>query len=268
MEKRGKLLMFNDVKQGKWYFDYVNQAVQLGLMKGINEKTFMPEKGLTRAEAATVAVRLYEATNTSFVKIIKPILKAVLTVFNTELSGGQGSGVFVSNQGFFLTNKHVLGKKGKDGVMEYPKTCSIRMSSGRRLPATVVSVSGTYDLALCKVTRKDIQFPLLKMRFESLPPAVGSAVVAVGSPHGLFATVTDGIVSRHARVMGHEVIQTDAEINPGNSGGALVNLKGQLVGIPTWIARDTEGIAFAISMDNVRDFLVKNNPTVKHNLTS
>jgi putative serine protease PepD len=169
-------------------------------------------------------------------------------------SGGNGSGVVLTSDGFILTNAHVVSVNGStDGV-----SLSVRTSDGGVFPATLVGSDPTNDLAVIKVSPTK---PLDPIEFaESEKINVGDQVVAIGAPLGLEATVTKGIVSalnRTIQVASSEsedqnglefwsgssgrpinlsVIQTDAAINPGNSGGALVNDRGELVGINVAIA--------------------------------
>ncbi|MDF1781806.1 MAG: DegQ family serine endoprotease [Alcanivoracaceae bacterium] len=154
-----------------------------------------------------------------------------------------GSGVIVdAKSGYVLTNAHVV-----DGADEVEVT----LTDGRSLKADVIGVDREVDLAVVKVDAKGLSE--IKIA-DSTKLKVGDFVVAIGNPFGLGQTVTSGIVSALGRtglgIEGYEnFIQTDASINPGNSGGALVNLRGELVGINTAIlapAGGNVGIGFAI----------------------
>ncbi len=169
---------------------------------------------------------------------------------------GVGSGVIVdAAQGYILTNSHVV-----DGATDIAVTLQDR----RTLAAKMIGQDPATDLALVKVDAKDLTaLPLGNMA----DIRVGDYVMAVGNPFGLGQTVTSGIVSALGRsgfiADGYEdFIQTDAAINPGNSGGALVNLKGELVGIPTVIIGPggNIGIGFAVPISiaaNVMDQLIQ-----------
>ena len=157
-------------------------------------------------------------------------------------SGGMGTGVVVREDGYVLTNNHVI-----DGADEV----SVKLSDGREYDAEVVGSDEQTDLAVLKVDA----FDLVPVEWgDSDVVDVGQWVLAIGSPFGLDQTVTAGIVSAKGRanvgVADYEdFIQTDAAINPGNSGGPLVDLAGQVVGINTAIASRTGGymgIGFAI----------------------
>jgi len=158
-----------------------------------------------------------------------------------------GSGVIVSSDGYIVTNNHVVG--GADKV-------EVRLSDGRGFPATIVGTDPKSDVAIIKINKTGL--PAIKIG-DSSKLRIGSFVLAVGNPFGLEETVTMGIVSALGRsglgITDYEnFIQTDAAINPGNSGGALVNMKGELVGINTAIlsrSGGNVGIGFAIPIDLV-----------------
>lgn len=160
-----------------------------------------------------------------------------------------GSGVIVdAEHGYVLTNHHVVEKA--DEIF-------VTLKDARRYKAKLLGSDPETDLALLKITAENIQsIPM----GDSDVMLVGDFVVAIGNPFGLGQTVTSGIVSALGRsglgIEGYEdFIQTDASINPGNSGGALINLKGELVGINTAIIAPNGGnvgIGFAIPVNMVR----------------
>ena len=159
-----------------------------------------------------------------------------------------GSGVIVdARQGYIVTNNHVIDRADE---------ITVTLSDGRALPAKLVGTDAQVDLAVLKVdAAKLTQIKLA----DSARLRVGDYVVAIGNPFGLDQTVTSGIVSALGRsglgIEGYEdFVQTDASINPGNSGGALVNLRGELIGINTAIlapAGGNVGIGFAIPSNMV-----------------
>ncbi len=163
-----------------------------------------------------------------------------------ERDVGSGSGVVVSRDGYILTNNHVI--KGADEL-------DVEFSDGSSVPGKIIGTDPDTDLAVVKVDRQD----LVPVKFGSSDAIrVGDWVLAIGSPFGLDQTVTAGIISgknRDQDIIGEngdgfeDFLQTDAAINPGNSGGALVNLRGELVGINTAIlsrSGASAGIGFAI----------------------
>lgn len=161
-------------------------------------------------------------------------------------AGALGSGVIYRSDGYIITNHHVI---------ENASAVEVLLANGDRLAAEIVGSDELNDLAVLRIDR--VGLPAIDLRPQSEPLRVGETVVAIGSPFGLDASVTSGIISalnRDLRVPSSNdvipaVIQTDAAINPGNSGGALVDLKGRLVGINTAIVSRTganQGIGFAV----------------------
>lgn len=155
---------------------------------------------------------------------------------------GLGSGVIVDPSGYILTNNHVI--RGADEI-------KVTLFDKREFKGKVIGTDPKTDLAVVKIDAKDL--PYIELG-DSDKLKVGELVIAIGNPYGLNQTVTMGIVSATGRAnVGiadyEDFIQTDAAINPGNSGGALVNVKGELVGINTAIFSTTggyQGIGFAI----------------------
>lgn len=155
-----------------------------------------------------------------------------------------GSGVIISNDGYIITNNHVI--EGADKV-------EVTLNDKRMFNAKIVGGDPSTDLALLKIEGED--FPMLQFGNSDML-RVGEWVLAVGNPMGLTSTVTAGIVSAKGRSIGtgksmsiESYIQTDAAVNPGNSGGALVNTNGELVGINTMILSQTGnyiGYSFAV----------------------
>lgn len=165
---------------------------------------------------------------------------------------GAGSGVIIdAAKGYVLTNQHVVG--GADEIV-------VTLHDGRRLDAKMIGADPATDLAVIQVEAKDLTaLPLA----DSDALRVGDFVVAIGNPFGLGQTVTSGIVSALGRsglgIESYEdFIQTDASINPGNSGGALVNLRGELIGVNTAILSrggGNIGIGFAIPVNMAREVM-------------
>lgn len=160
----------------------------------------------------------------------------------TRLARALGSGVIVSEDGYVLTNHHVI--QGAEQIR-------LVLWDGRVTEARVVGSDAETDLAVLKVEGSGL--PALALD-PALPSRVGDVVLAIGNPFGLNQTVTQGIVSGLARsqvaqVLAEDFIQTDAAINEGNSGGALIDARGQLIGINTFVLgriHGAEGIGFAI----------------------
>ena len=160
---------------------------------------------------------------------------------------GQGSGFFVSADGYAVTNNHVV---------DHAKTVQIKTDNGTVYKAKVVGTDVKTDLALIKVDA-DKSFPYVK--FAEDDPRVGDWVVAVGNPFGLGGTVTAGIVSARGRDIGSgpydDYVQIDAPINKGNSGGPAFNMDGQVIGVNTAIfspSGGSVGIGFDIPANTAK----------------
>jgi len=164
----------------------------------------------------------------------------------------QGSGFFISADGYLVTNNHVIEKGSKVEVL---------MDDGRSLEAKVVGTDPKTDLALLKVAEGG-PFPFVEMAQGAA--RVGDWVLAVGNPFGLGGTVTAGIVSARARDIGagpyDDFLQIDASVNRGNSGGPAFDLQGRVVGVNTAIASPSGGnvgIAFAIPAETVQKIVAQ-----------
>ena len=174
------------------------------------------------------------------------------------VSNAVGSGVIISSDGYILTNNHVVGgEPGQQGITIEQLDITIALSDKRELRADVIGVDPATDLALLKVNATGL--PTMPWG-DSSKLKVAEWVLAIGNPFQLSETVTLGIVSAVGRTgLGvstfEDFVQTDAAINPGNSGGALVNTRGELVGINTVIFSRSggyQGIGFAVSSNLAR----------------
>ncbi|MGE0054978.1 MAG: Do family serine endopeptidase [Hyphomicrobium sp.] len=164
-----------------------------------------------------------------------------------KMSQALGSGFFISNDGYIVTNNHVVDKA---------VDVEIIMDDGTQLPAKVIGTDSKTDLALLKVSGRD-DFPFVELASDA--PPIGSWVVAMGNPYGFGGSVTAGIVSAHGRDLGSgpydDFIQIDAAVNRGNSGGPTFNLQGKVIGVNTAIYSPTGGsvgIAFDIPSSTVK----------------
>jgi serine protease Do len=184
--------------------------------------------------------------------------------FEYRRPGGLGSGVIVKRDGnkvFVITNNHVVGNASEISVL---------LHDGRKFNAKIVAKDERVDLALIAFESREAV--AVSKLGDSDQLEVGDWAIAVGNPFGFESSLTVGVVSALGRkaMRGssipnyNEYIQTDAQINPGNSGGALLNLRGEVIGINTWIASSTGvsmGVGFAIPINSVKkvmnDFLTK-----------
>jgi len=177
-------------------------------------------------------------------------IKISLCVFNQpEPDRGVGTGSILDEQGHILTNNHVIA--GAQRI-------TVTLSNGDSFPAQVVGGDATTDTAVIRIEADGLQPAKLGHSSEL---QVGEEVIGIGHALGLPGgpTVTRGVVSALGRSIGAspqttivDLIQTDAAINPGNSGGPLVNLRAEVVGMNTVIIRGSQGIGFAINIDDAR----------------
>lgn len=172
--------------------------------------------------------------------------------FNVKEQEGLGSGFIINEEGYVVTNYHVI-----NGAQEV----KVIFSDGKEVNAKVINYDAERDIAVIKIT-DDVKMPGIAQLGDSSTVKAGEEVIAIGNPLGkeFSSTVTKGIVSSPNRKMKTEngnvldYIQTDAAINPGNSGGPLINSKGEVIGINTAkkVGEDIEGIGFAIPINEVK----------------
>ena len=175
-----------------------------------------------------------------------------VSVLRGDLDGGMGSGFVYSDEGYVITNQHVV--KDAEKVM-------ITFLDGESYIGDVVGRDRDLDIAVVKVSPSNTYLQPIKIG-DSSKLKVGEKIAAIGNPFGLSGSMTSGIVSQMGRLLPQEsgysipdVIQTDAAINPGNSGGPLINMKGEVVGINTAIQSATgefSGIGFAVPSNTVK----------------
>jgi S1-C subfamily serine protease len=201
--------------------------------------------------AASGGDTVADALQSQFVDVVKKVGPSVVLIEN---SSGLGSGVVFDAKGDIVTNAHVVGSD---------KTFRVSTGDGRQMAATLVGSFPTDDLAVIKAEKSDLTPATFG---DSSKLVVGDIVMAVGNPLGLQSSVTEGIVSALGRTVPEpggavlpNLLQTSAAINPGNSGGALVDLHGNVIGIPTLAATDptlggvAPGIGFAIPSNTASD---------------
>ena len=186
----------------------------------------------------------------------------------TPQFNGQGSGIVMREDGYILTNRHVV---------EDAQKIEVRFKDGRTFPATIRGVDPRSDVAVLKIDAKGL--PAAKFA-DSDKTRVGEFAIAIGAPFNLDYSVTFGHVSAKGRTdllpgvapgtpMDQDFIQTDANINPGNSGGPLVNINGEVIGINTLIRGIGTGIGFAIPANLARELaesLIKDGKVVRARL--
>jgi putative serine protease PepD len=198
----------------------------------------------------------------SIANIAAKALPSVVTIKVRGADGaGTGSGFVLDRDGHIITNNHVVASAADNG------TIRVELSNGTEIEARIAGRDVSYDLAVLSTSRTDLE-PLVMGSSKDV--VVGDQVIAVGAPLGLESTVTSGIVSALNRPVSPggdgdqqsyiNAIQTDAAINPGNSGGPLLNMRGEVIGVNSAIARipgsaDTQsgniGVGFSIPSDQV-----------------
>jgi len=211
--------------------------------------TTVAEPAPTQAAAPAIQKGAGSDALASFQTELEAVAAAVLpSIVQIDTDEGLGSGIVYDTAGDIVTNNHVV---------EGASTFTVKASDGKTYTATVVGTYPANDLAVIHVAGASLK----PAKFaDSSAVKVGEVVLAIGSPFGLGGTVTDGIVSAVNRTQSEGnngvtlsgLVQTSAPINPGNSGGALVDLNGEVVGIPTLAGSDSQGrqsstgIGFAI----------------------
>ncbi len=183
---------------------------------------------------------LLKLSQDDFSSVAQEAVKGVATI-STDKS--MGSGFFIDASGYVVTNNHVIDGARKISVLTYDK---------KTLPATVMGVEATRDVAVLKV---DGTFTPLALADSDAVP-VGRKVIAIGNPLGLSFTVTEGIISALHRKGPNgleEYLQTDVPLNPGNSGGPLIDSSGKVVGMNNYKAGEAENIGFALESNVLRN---------------
>lgn len=214
----------------------------------------------TSAETPTIAANnpsFYSAggrspANRAVRDLVKEIGEAVVQV---KTPSGLGSGFFINEDGFLITNFHVIEGETQISVEVYSQ------KDGQLEPKTyknvrIVALNKFQDVALLKIEDKDAPKFKFVLLGDSDKLSVGDHVFAIGSPLGLERTVTEGILSTKTRqFQGDLYLQTTAQINPGNSGGPLFNLAGEVIGVTNMKITFGEGLGFAIPAETVKYFL-------------
>ena len=249
--------------RARWLF-LVGAILLLLVGCGIGATLFNPiaapaRQSAAQAQSATTVPVPASATDLqqTIINVIRAVQPSVVEVQSQGAQGGAiGSGEIITSDGYIITNDHVVA-----GFTSYAAT----LSNGKTVSARLVGQDAQDDLAVLKVSAGALQ----PIAFgDSSKAQVGEFAIAIGSPLGLQQSATFGIVSALNRSASEApqgpagvltgLIQTSAPINPGNSGGALVNLQGQLIGVPTLGAVDPNsgssaaGIGFAIPSDRVQ----------------
>ena len=245
-EEQNKTLAFDEVFQQ-------NPNTRLAALDAVDMQPVDLTKAAENSVHAVVHIKSTQESKTQTVTVRDPFYEFFGDMFGNR--GGQqrqvqtpervgfGSGVIISNDGYIVTNNHVIDKAD---------VISVKLNDGREFKGRIIGTDPSTDLALVKIEGEDL--PTIPVG-DSDQLKIGEWVLAVGNPFNMASTVTAGIVSAKARSLGvynngvESFIQTDAAINQGNSGGALVNARGELVGINSVLYSPTgaySGYGFAI----------------------
>jgi serine protease Do len=176
-------------------------------------------------------------------------------VVQVRTPSGLGSGFIINEDGFLMTNFHVIEGETQISVEVYhQKNGELARTSYKQV--RIIAMNKFEDLALLKIEDKDAPKFKHVLLGSADAVSVGERVFAIGSPLGLERTVTEGILSTKTRQLGGALyLQTTAQINPGNSGGPLFNLRGEVIGVTNMKITFGEGLGFAIPAESVRFFL-------------
>ena len=219
-----------------------NDSNELIVTNGNYGETVGEVTGVERSYEYSL-IDIFEKSEESIVQV---------SVLRGESDGGMGSGFVYSDEGYVITNQHVV---------QDAKKVMITFLDGEAYIGNVIGVDRDLDIAVVKVEPTNTYLQPIKIG-DSSKLKVGEKIAAIGNPFGLSGSMTSGIVSQMGRLLPQEsgysipdVIQTDAAINPGNSGGPLINMKGEVVGINTAIQSATgefSGIGFAVPSNTVK----------------
>ena len=219
-----------------------NDSNELIVSNGDYGETVGEVTGIERSYEYSL-IDIFEKSEDSIVQV---------SVLRGESDGGMGSGFVYSDEGYVITNQHVV---------QDAKKVMITFLDGEAYIGNVIGVDRDLDIAVVKVEPTNTYLQPIKIG-DSSKLKVGEKIAAIGNPFGLSGSMTSGIVSQMGRLLPQEsgysipdVIQTDAAINPGNSGGPLINMKGEVVGINTAIQSATgefSGIGFAVPSNTVK----------------
>lgn len=230
------------------------------------------EEGFTTLNTEQISLLDYSATAVGVAQKVLPsivgitVSYSVNTVFGSQgTAEAEGSGVIIGEDGYILTNNHVVNSSSSSSFYELGEATQILVTlydDETEYEATIIGTDEQTDLAVIKIDKDGLTAAEIG---DSDSVQVGEYCMAIGNPLGLGITVTDGIISAVDREVTDEdgntytAIQTSAAINSGNSGGALVNSQGQVIGINTLkiSGEDVEGIGFAIPINSTTDIIAQ-----------
>lgn len=240
-----------------------NQAIEsLSTFSTVtNKSNIVQAVASTNNSGGSTVTRIAKEVGPSIVGIRMTVKTSQRSFYNNTLSSAEGSGIIISKDGYIMTNYHVVKYADPKASTSSNTTLEVFLSDGTQTKAKFVGGDSETDLALIKVELKNLPVATLG---DSSKLQVGELAVAIGNPLGLeFAgSVTVGVISALNRSIEsadapQNLIQTDAAINPGNSGGALLNSKGEVIGINSAKISEegVEGLGFAIPINDVKPII-------------
>lgn len=248
---------FVDIKPNDWAAPAINELSKLGIVHGYADQTFKPDSTITRAEVAQMIYNEHQS--------IEKELKSNQTedsVVTTAIANSL-PGVVVINAGdklgagFFIDSSHIVTA---EHVIDGESAIQVTTLSGNAYRAKLQAADTDRDLAVLQVSADKEQVKPLAFANSY---SVGETAIAIGHPDGLAYSVSKGIISNTDRNFDNttaKLIQVDTAISPGNSGGPLIDINGNIVGLVDQKinANATEGLGFAISLEDIKDFLRQN----------
>jgi len=208
----------------------------------------------TATEVAQSKDSLFSTIRRAEASVKTNVARTEGAVVMVRTPSGLGSGFIISPDGYVVTNDHVIQGETKITVVIFEKGADGTLSKRIVKTVKIVAMNAFCDLALLKMENVE-NLPVAYLG-DSDGVRVGQSCYAIGNPHGLERTVSEGIVSTLNRVVGGEThVQTTTPINPGNSGGPLFNLKGEVIGVVDLKSVAAEGLNFAIPVTRVKRFL-------------
>jgi len=215
------------------------------------------EKQTSEDIKKTKVLDIYTQTDAKEMSVLDNVNRIGEGVILVRTPGGLGSGSIINSDGYAITNAHVVqGEQNITITVFAKKDKTFEKKVFKKVK--IVAVNPFMDLALLKIDNKEakgFKFTVIPLGTSNNVKA-GEPVFAIGNPLGLERSVSEGIVSNKNRAnSGQTFIQTTAAVNPGNSGGPLFNLKGEMIGVTSFILVQTEGLNFAIPVYRVKEFI-------------